>query len=143
MDKKDLIRELARMEVHEPTKTIHTPDEAYGIFAKYANKKQELFIVASLNSAHEVMKVRVISKGLVNKTLVHPREVFSDPIKERATAIFICHNHPSGNSRPSPEDCNLTNRLMLSSNILGIPIMDHLIVSKNGFYSFLQDDKLF
>ncbi len=73
-----------------------------------------------------------------NKTIVHPREAFADPITDRACAILVAHNHPSGNLDPSEEDMDITTRLRQSGDILGIPVLDHLIFSENGYYSFVE-----
>jgi DNA repair protein RadC len=80
----------------------------------------------------------VITIGLVNKTQVHPREVFADVIAERATAIIVAHNHPSGNLEPSDSDRRLTQQLVEAGQILGIKVLDHVIISKKGFYSFSE-----
>ena len=109
----------------------------------YSLRKQEHFICITLNGAHEVINVGVVSIGSLNKTVIHPREIFSIAIAERAAAIIVAHNHPSGNLEPSEEDFECTKRLLASSRILGIPLLDHLIVSKNGFYSFREETDLF
>ena len=97
--------------------------------------KQEHFFVITLNGAHEVIHPHLISKGTVNQSLVHPREVFAEAIAERAAAIICVHNHPSGNLTPSREDEEITRRLEKAGTLLGIPLLDHIIVSKNGFQS--------
>ena len=109
----------------------------------YSLRKQEHFICITLNGVHEVINVGVVSIGSLNKTVIHPREIFSIAIAERAAAIIVAHNHPSGNLEPSEEDFECTKRLLASSRILGIPLLDHLIVSKNGFYSFREETDLF
>jgi DNA repair protein RadC len=119
---------------------IRAPRDIYPLVAHYADRKQEYFICVSLNGAHEVMAIRVVSIGLVNRTMVHPREVFAEPIAERATAVICCHNHPSGNLEPSGEDGEVTRRLKQAGEILGIPMLDHLIIGKEGFYSFMETE---
>ena len=105
----------------------------------FADRKQESFIVISLNGAHEVLAIRVVSIGLVNRTIVHPREVFADPIQDRAVAVIIAHNHPSGQLEPSDEDRNITRKLSEAGSIIGISVLDHLILSPNGGYlSFVE-----
>jgi len=69
---------------------------------------------------------------------VHPREVFADPITDRACAVVVAHNHPSGNLEPSDEDVDITKRLRQSGDILGIPVLDHLIFSESGYFSFME-----
>lgn len=131
--------ELGRRFYGIHSKRVRSAQDAYPIIQHYADRKQEVFIVMSLNAAHEVLATRVVSVGLVNRTLVHPREVFADPIQDRAVAIIIAHNHPSGDIDPSEEDREVTRRLCDAGKLLGIPILDHLIISPTGGYrSFVE-----
>ncbi|HQB06290.1 MAG TPA: DNA repair protein RadC, partial [Rectinema sp.] len=97
---------------------IGMPKDAYPLLIHFADIRQEHFIVISLNGGHEVNAIREVTKGLINKTVVHPREVFADPITDRACAIIVAHNHPSGNLEPSDEDVDITKRLRQSGDIL-------------------------
>jgi DNA repair protein RadC len=117
---------------------ITMPKDAYPLLIHFADVRQEHFIVISLNGGHEVNAVREITKGLINKTVVHPREVFADPITDRACAVIVAHNHPSGNLEPSEEDLEITRRLRQSGDILGIPMLDHLVFSEAGYFSFVE-----
>jgi DNA repair protein RadC len=117
---------------------IAMPKDAYPLLIHFADLRQEHFIVISLNGGHEVNAVREITKGLINKTVVHPREVFADPITDRACAVIVAHNHPSGNLEPSEEDLDITKRLRQSGDILGIPVLDHLVFSETGYISFVE-----
>ncbi len=112
------------------------------VIRHYANRRQETFLSVSLNGAHEVIKIRVVSIGLVNRTLVHPREVFADPLADRAAAVICAHNHPSGNTDPSPDDREVTDILKKAGKILGIELLDHIIFSEAGFYSFLEKGEI-
>jgi len=85
----------------------------------------------------------VVSVGLVNRALVHPREVFSDPIRERATAIVLAHNHPSGNLEPSTDDIEVTSRLRKAGLLLGIEILDHIIFCSEGYRSMYENGEFF
>ena len=76
--------------------------------------------------------------GILNRTIVHPREVFAEPITKRAAAIIVAHNHPSGNVDPSPEDREITNRLKAAGETLGIPLLDHIIFGVKGYFSFVE-----
>jgi len=105
--------------------------------------RQEHLIVLSLDSGARIIKTRVVTIGLVNFSLVHPREVFSGAISDNAVSIILCHNHPSGSLEPSSEDIEITRRLKLSGEILGIRLLDHVIVSSDGFYSFQEKSGLF
>jgi DNA repair protein RadC len=84
------------------------------------------------------MAHRVVSVGLVNKTQVHPREVFADPITDRASAIIVAHNHPSGDLKPSKEDTEITKQLKAAGETLGIKLLDHIIFNQKEYYSFLE-----
>ncbi|MDR0496904.1 MAG: JAB domain-containing protein, partial [Treponema sp.] len=85
------------------------------------------------------LAVRIVTIGLVNRTIVHPREVFADPILDRASALVVAHNHPSGNLEPSAEDDEITSRLKAAGDILGVNFLDHLIFSENFYFSFRQE----
>lgn len=121
---------------------IRSPADIYNLVRHYADRRQEKFLSVSLNGAHEVLAVRIVTIGLVNRTIVHPREVFADPIQDRASAVAIAHNHPSGSLEPSAEDEEITRRLKSAADILGINFLDHLIFSETLFYSFRQEGLL-
>jgi len=118
---------------------IRNPRDIYNIIRHHADRRQERFLCLSLNGAHEVIATRIVTIGLVNRTIVHPREVFADPILDRASAIIVAHNHPSGTLKPSAEDNEITQRLKASAEILGINFLDHLIFSEKFFFSFRQE----
>jgi len=118
---------------------IKHPEDIYAIIRHHADRRQEKFLSISLNGAHEVLAVRIVTIGLVNRTIIHPREVLADPIQDRASSIAVAHNHPSGNLRPSPEDRRITQRLKDASEILGLHFLDHLIFSDTGLFSFRRE----
>ena len=105
-------------------------------------RKQEHFLCVSLNGANEVIQTRVVSVGLVNKTQVHPREVFADPITDRASAVIVAHNHPAGGTSPSREDREVTQQLKFAGETLGIRLLDHIIFDRKGYYSFLEKGEI-
>ncbi|MDR2793780.1 MAG: DNA repair protein RadC [Treponema sp.] len=121
---------------------VHHPQDIFTVIRHYADRRQERFICISLNGAYEVLAVRIVTIGLVNKTIVHPREVFADPLADRATAVICAHNHPSGQLTPSPEDDEITERLQCSAEILGINFLDHIIFSDRAYFSYRQTGKL-
>jgi len=121
---------------------VRTPADAYPLIRHYADRRQERFICVSLNGAHETLAVRIVTVGLVNKTVVHPREVFADPLVDRACSVIVAHNHPSGKLEPSCEDEEITYRLKSTGQLLGIELIDHLIFSDSGYFSFLQAGKI-
>ena len=106
-------------------------------------EKQEHFLCISLNGAHDILTVRKISVGTLNRCLIHPREVFSDALKERAAAIILAHNHPSQNIEPSQNDIEVTQQLYDVSKIVGIHLLDHLIICTNDYYSFAENGLIF
>ena len=101
-------------------------------------KQQEYFICISVNGANEVIEKRIVTVGLLDKSQVHPREVFADVITDRAASIILAHNHPSGELKPSNSDLKIHEQLVEAGKILGIKILDHIIVSKKGYYSFQE-----
>ena len=132
--------EFARRRIKPAGFRIKTPGDIYPHIRHYADRKQEHFLCASLNGANEVMQVRVVSIGLVNTTQVHPREVFADPLTDRASAVIVAHNHPSGDLTPSPNDLAVTRQLVAAAKTLGVRLLDHVIFNAEGFYSFKSHD---
>lgn len=122
---------------------IISPNDILPLIQIYSLQKQEHFICISLNGAHEVLKVKVISIGTLNRTLIHPREIFADPITDRAAAIILAHNHPSGSIDPSIHDIEATKQILEASTLLGIPLLDHIIITKSSYYSFRESTDLF
>jgi DNA repair protein RadC len=121
---------------------IKHPADAFSLVRHNADRKQECFISLSLNGAHEVLAVRVVTIGLVNRTIVHPREVFADLIQDRAAAFVVAHNHPSGKINPSREDDEITSRLVKAAEILGLHFLDHIIFSNTDWWSYRENSKL-
>ncbi|MEW5786106.1 MAG: DNA repair protein RadC [Bacillota bacterium] len=134
--------EFARRRIRPEGLKISFPADVLPLISHFADRKQEYFLCISLNGANEVIATRVISVGLVNKTQVHPREVFADPITDRATAIIIAHNHPAGGLTPSKEDHEITRQLKAAGETLGIRLLDHIIFNRKGYYSFLEHNEL-
>lgn len=133
--KSELIAMLAE---REKRNIGNTPATIWETIKHYGLAKQEYFIVVMLDGAHNIIKHVVVSMGLINRTLAHPREVFAPAIENRATAIIIAHNHPSGNLDPSPDDLELTFRLKKAGDILGVPVLDHIVFSACNFHSMCE-----
>ncbi|GHV88512.1 DNA repair protein RadC [Spirochaetia bacterium] len=133
--------EFGRRRWGTPGTRINHPQEIYSLVRHYADRRQERFICLSLSGAHEVMAVRIVTIGLVNRTIVHPREVFADPISDRASGIIVAHNHPSGKVEPSGEDDEITFRLKAAAEVLGIHFMDHVIFSQDAWFSYRQNGR--
>jgi DNA repair protein RadC len=134
--------ELARRHLVKERAAICEAKDVLPFVQHIRDKKQEYFVCVSLNGAHEVIESRVVTVGLLDSSQVHPREVFADPLTDRAAAVIFAHNHPSGNLEPSPEDLALTARLVHAGELLGIKVLDHLIVSERGCRSLKQDGRL-
>jgi len=103
---------------------------------------REAMIVVALNAKSEPTCLQVISTGSLSASIVHPREVFKVAILSNAYCILLAHNHPSSDTTPSQEDIRITKRLKSASEIIGIPILDHLIIGYDGYYSFKENGQL-
>ncbi|MEE8584028.1 MAG: DNA repair protein RadC [Acidobacteriota bacterium] len=134
--------EFARRRIRPEGVKIVLAVDALPLVRHYADRKQEHFLCISLNGANEVIATRVVSVGLVNRTQVHPREVFADPIADRAVSVIVAHNHPSGTPAPSSQDVEVTRRLKAAGDILGISLIDHIIFTRNSYYSFQEHNKV-
>ena len=135
-------RELGRRMSSTRLRSCKDPASVFDLVRHYGDRVQEHFLVVMLNGAHELMGVNLVTIGLVNRTLVHPREVFSDPIRMRATAIILAHNHPSGNLEPSPDDLEVTLRLKKAGLLLGIEVLDHIIFSSEDYRSMAETGEM-
>jgi DNA repair protein RadC len=99
---------------------------------------QEEFRVLVLNTQHAVVRELVVTRGTLDSSLVHPREVFRAAIAENAAAVILVHNHPSGDPAPSPEDRQVTRQLAGAGQLLGIPVLDHVVVGDGRYASFVE-----
>lgn len=104
--------------------------------------RHELFKVVAVDGRNAHINETTISKGILDASLVHPREVFKFALNENASAIFLVHNHPSGILKPSEDDLKVTERLRSAGELMGIRIVDHIIIAEKGFYSFSQHNLL-
>ena len=130
--------ELARRHLVKDAVKISCAKDVLPLVSDIAGKQQEYFLCISLNGANEVIEKRVVTIGLLDKSPVHPREVFADVIADRAAAVIFAHNHPSGDLQPSQSDLQLQEQLTEAGKILGIRVLDHVIVSRKGYYSFQE-----
>ncbi len=130
--------EFVRRRIKPEGVKIKFPADVLPLIQHYADRKQEHFLCISLNGANEVMNVRVVSIGLVNKNQAHPREVFADVISERASAVIIAHNQPNGELKPSVEDIKVTKQLKDAAAILGLSFLDHIIFNAKRYFSFTE-----
>jgi len=130
--------EFARRRLLKESVFVQKPEDVLPLISHIADKKQEYFICISLNGANEVIENRIVTVGLLNKNQVHPREVFVDPIADRAASVIVAHNHPSGILTPSPDDIATTRQLIEAGKILGIDVLDHIIITKKDHLSFKE-----
>ncbi|MHB1664725.1 MAG: RadC family protein [bacterium] len=134
--------EFARRLLIKDEIKITSSDDILKMTEDLKNKKQEYFITITLDGAHNLIQKRIVFVGTLNQTLVHPREVFADAITDRAADIVLVHNHPSGSLKPSKEDLAITKKLEEVGKIVGINVMEHIIISKAGYYSFQENNML-
>lgn len=105
----------------------------------FINETQENFYALYLNTKTELISYKLLFKGTINTSVVHPREIFKHAFLESANSIIVIHNHPSNNTIPSKEDIELTNKLFEIGNIMAIPVIDHIIIGINNYYSFYEN----
>ncbi len=130
--------EIARRHLVRDAEPLRTQKDILGRLADIRNKQQEYCICLSLDGGSRLIAQRTITIGTLDSVLAHPREIFSDPIVDRAASIIVAHNHPSGSPKPSPKDITLTQQLAAAGQLLGIPLRDHIIVTKLEHFSFRQ-----
>ncbi len=117
---------------------IQKPEDVLPYVRHIAHRKQEHVLCLTLNGAGEVIEVHEVTVGLVNTSQIHPREVFAPAIVDRAAAVILVHNHPSGNLTPSREDLAVTRQMVEAGKLLGIDVLDHIILTRDGFLSLKE-----
>ncbi len=130
--------EFSRRRIKPEGIRIRTARDVVPLINHLLDRPQEHVVSISLSGAHEVIKIRTVSIGLLTSCPIHPREVFVGPITDRAFSVILAHNHPSGDPTPSEEDKKVTRQLALAASTLGIRLLDHIVVAKRGFYSFQE-----
>jgi len=121
---------------------ITSASDVYSLLYEYAKKDKEHFLIVTLDGSSKIIEYRVIHIGTLNQSIVHPREVFRSAIQDNAAGIVIAHNHPSGTLEASRADIQITQRLKEVSKLVGIELLDHVILSKEGYYSFSDEGLL-
>ncbi len=116
--------------------SFSAPVDVYNyVVTEIGFEDREHFVVIGLNTKNQIIGKYIVSVGTLNQTLVHPREVFAWAIKHKCAAIIVAHNHPSGSVEPSDEDLRLTERIIDAGRIIGIELLDHVVVSRDAYYS--------
>ncbi len=134
--------EFGRRKSSHLNAVINSPQDLLPFIKQYAYKSSEHFIAVSLSGAREILRQKVVALGNSNSAIINPREVFYDAVQTRASAVILAHNHPSGNCVPSSEDMEATNRLCAAADILGISVLDHIIISREEYFSFKEHNLL-
>lgn len=130
--------ELARRHLIRDIEPLRTQSDVLARLSDIRTKQQEYFISLSLDGGQRLIAQRTITIGTLDSVLAHPREVFADAIADRAATIIVAHNHPSGDVKPSQKDITLTQQLIAAGQLLGIPLRDHIIVTKTEHFSYRQ-----
>ena len=124
-------------------KLLTSPEAVFKHYRLHlGTEKQEHFMVVVLDTGMRLIREYTISKGTLDASLVHPREVFIPAIREHAATIILVHNHPSGSCRPSGDDISITRRLVSAGEIIGINVADHIIITRDSYYSFKESGLL-
>ena len=118
--------------------TFLSPADIWAQLSDLREAKKEYFVIFYLDTRNQEIKRDIVSVGTLNYNLVHPREVFHPAVLNLAAAVIVAHNHPSGSLEPSDEDLSLTRRLVQAGKLLGIEVLDHVLVTKDGWMSFKQ-----
>lgn len=124
---------------------IHSPFDIIPHLKDFSDFPREHFTVIALSAKFKVISIRTLFIGISNRCLVRQREVFTSLVKDEADAFIIVHNHPSGDTTPSPEDVELTQSFIEASKIMGLQLLDHIVISANcnSYFSFLENDLCF
>ena len=134
----ELGRRLAA-EAREEGAPLRSPRDVWASFApRLEDLPVEEFHVAVLDAQHRLERDITITRGILNSSLVHPREVFREAIAERAAAIILVHNHPSGDPTPSADDRAITAQLVAAGRLLDIPVADHVVIGRGRYLSFAE-----
>lgn len=134
--------EIARRHLIQKTTPLKSMHDILVRLADLRKEQQEQLVCLSFDGGSRLIAQRVVTVGILDELIAHPREVFTDPIADRASHVIIAHNHPSGDPRPSSQDIALTQQLVASGRVLGIPVKDHIILTEVDMYSFRQHQQL-
>lgn len=137
---KELIAEL--FTIRDKSPSISIPEEALKHFVEYKNRTTEYFSGLLLDNGNYIIKKCLFFKGTVDQTAIYPREMVKKILRYDASGIILCHNHPGRNCEPSKQDIEMTLRLQKVFEPLSIRLLDHLIISKHGYYSMNEQGDL-
>ena len=118
---------------------VSTPTDCAAVFTTMLqDQASEVFAILCLSTKHRVLAYHEVSRGCLDSTLVHPREVFKAALLANAAGIVLAHNHPSGDATPSPDDMALTRRLVDAGRLLGVDVLDHIVIGESRYTSFRE-----
>lgn len=123
----------------DKSKPLLTTEDILPYLKFIRSKKQEYVLCLSLDSGNRLISRRVVTIGTLTSSLIHPREVFAGPLKDRAASVIVAHNHPSGDAEPSVADISATQQLIAAGVLLGVHVSDHVIIANEKYFSFLQN----
>ena len=140
----EIARRIAKEDIESESERLNSDaitnplDAAKLVRSHITDFSKENFFVISLDTRNRLIAIEKVSLGTLNASLVHPRETFESAIRKHAAQIMIAHNHPSGGTEPSEEDLKITKRLYDAGKIMGIDLLDHIIVTKHNYMSFME-----
>jgi len=127
------------LEPHHDRFAVRHPRDVVGLLmGDMRDLDREVFKVLMLDIKHRIIAIDTLSVGDLSGTLVHPRELFKDAMRRNSAAVILVHNHPSGDPEPSPDDLELTRRLVAGGRLLGIEVLDHIIIGDNRYVSLKE-----
>lgn len=136
------VLELGRRKTGGLRSAIRSPSDLFPHIERYASRAQEHFLCIALNGARELLHVQVVAVGSLNRAIISPCDVFVEALRRNASAVILCHNHPSGDCSPSQDDIDTTMHLLKAAQVLGLSVLDHVIVSRDAYFSFMNNDLL-
>ena len=135
-------RTLTRAVLHQRPRFSTPRQMAVYLLPQYGAATVEQFGIVLLDTKHHVIRIKIVSSGSLDQTVVHPREVFKEATAASASAIVLFHNHPSGDPTPSPDDLVLTSRMVSAGDIMGIDVVDHIILADQRYFSLVEAGRL-
>lgn len=121
---------------------INNPGAVVPLLKTYSTRRLEHFGIICLDAGNRVVSKKVLFVGCEHKSIIELKAIFWEAFSKKASSIIIFHNHPSGNAEPSKEDYECTEKLLKACTIVGLPLLDHVIITKNGYHSFCENDEM-
>jgi DNA repair protein RadC len=124
---------------YSPKPKINRGADIHKQFKWLEDMPKEFFVVAHMNTKNDIISHEITSVGILDASIIHPREVFKTAILQNSSRIILIHNHPSGDPAPSDEDLRITTKFKEAGELLGIEVLDHIIIGKNKFWSYIEN----